>query len=62
MFGYARGEMDGKNVSILMPQPFSSKHDSFLSNYLSTGNAKILNTQRAVVALTKVRGVTLRHA
>lgn len=55
LFGYARGEIDGKNVSILMPQPFSSKHDSFLSNYLSTGHAKILNTQRGVVALKKVR-------
>ena len=22
LFGYKRGELDGKNVSILMPQPF----------------------------------------
>lgn len=56
IFGYARGELDGKNVSILMPQPFSSKHDGFLHNYLSTGQAKILNSNRDVVALKKVRG------
>jgi PAS domain S-box-containing protein len=30
MFGYPKGELEGKNVSVLMPQPWSSKHDSFL--------------------------------
>lgn len=54
MFGYLRGELDGKNVSVLMPQPFSARHDSYLHNYLTTGVAKILNTERAVVAVTKV--------
>ena len=54
MFGYARGELDGKNVSMLMPQPFASRHDSYLHNYLTTGVAKILNTARSVVAVTKV--------
>jgi hypothetical protein len=55
IFGYTRGKLDGKNVSILMPQPFSGKHDGFLHNYLSTGQAKILNSMRDVVALRKVR-------
>lgn len=55
IFGYTRGELDGKNVSILMPQPFSSKHDGFLHNYLATGQAKILNSMRDVVALKQVR-------
>lgn len=54
MFGYGRGELDGKNVSVLMPQPFSSRHHSYISNYLTTGVAKVLNTSRSVVALTKV--------
>jgi len=57
MFGYGRGELDGKNISVLMPQPFSGRHDSYLSNYLTTGVAKILNTRRSVVALAKVRPV-----
>lgn len=30
MFGYLKGELEGKNVSVLMPQPWSSRHDSFL--------------------------------
>lgn len=54
MFGYERGDLDGKNVSTLMPRPFSERHDSYLSNYLTTGNAKILNSERSVVALRKV--------
>lgn len=56
MFGYARGELDGKNINVLMPQPFSSRHDSYLSNYLTTGVAKVLGQSRDVVALTKVCG------
>lgn len=55
MFGYARGELEGKNVSVLMPQPFSSRHNTYMNNYLTTGVAKILNTERHVVALRKVR-------
>lgn len=30
MFGYLKGELEGKNVSVLMPQPWSSRHESFL--------------------------------
>lgn len=30
MFSYLKGELEGKNVSVLMPQPWSSRHDSFL--------------------------------
>lgn len=48
MFGYKKGEIEGKNVSLLMPQPFSNKHNSFLRNYTTTGKAKILNTNREV--------------
>lgn len=37
------------------PQPFSSSHDMFLDNYVKTGQPKILDTRREVVAITKVR-------
>jgi PAS domain S-box-containing protein len=37
MFGYKKGEMEGKNVSMLMPAPFSQRHNSFLKNYQMTG-------------------------
>lgn len=52
---HGRGELEGKNVSILMPQPFSGRHNAYLNNFLTTGVAKILDQSRQVVALRKVR-------
>jgi hypothetical protein len=42
MFGYRRGELDGKNISMLMPQPFSQRHNTFLKNYITTGKVTVL--------------------
>ena len=39
------------------PQPFSSRHNGYLSRYKSTGEARILNSRRAVIGLTKNRGM-----
>ncbi len=37
MLGYAKGELDGKNVSVIMPQPFSARHNGYLRNFVTTG-------------------------
>ena len=42
IFGYAPGEIVGKNVSILMPGPHSSAHQGYIRAYLRTGDAKII--------------------
>ncbi len=34
---YKKGDLEGKNVSVLMPQPFSQRHNTFLKNYIITG-------------------------
>jgi len=34
---YKKGELEGKNISCLMPQPFSGRHNSYLKNYITTG-------------------------
>lgn len=57
MFGYDKGELENKNVSCLMPQPFSSRHNGYLSHYVQTGEARILNSTRAVVGVTKTHGI-----
>lgn len=50
-FGYKRGDLDGKNVSCLMPQPFSGRHNTYLRNYLTTGKGKIIDSYRPVLGL-----------
>jgi PAS domain S-box-containing protein len=57
LLGYKKGELEGKNVSCIMPQPFSSRHNGYLRNYIATGKAKILDSVREVVALHKERYV-----
>lgn len=52
-FGYTTEELIGKNVSILMPEPFASLHDKYMQNYLETGNAKIIGIGRELPAMKK---------
>ncbi|HEY8402893.1 MAG TPA: PAS domain S-box protein [Cytophagaceae bacterium] len=53
IFGYTPEEMIGKNVSFLMPEPDKSNHDSYIHNYLSTGNKKIIGIGREVYGKKK---------
>ena len=53
LFGYAKDELIGQNVSVLMPSPDAEKHDSYIKQYLRTGVAKIIGTSRHVNALKK---------
>eukprot|EP00775_Hariotina_reticulata_P009651 gene9651-9811_t len=55
LFGYEKGELDGKNVSTLMPMPFSAKHNSWMQRYNNGGTPRILDSMRQVVALHRDR-------
>lgn len=52
-FGYEPGEVLGHNVRELMPSPYSEQHDGYLRRYLSTGERRIIGTDRVVVGRRK---------
>lgn len=54
IFGYKRDEVIGRNVSMLMPEPYRSAHDSHIGSYLRTGEAKIIGvSSRELLGMQK---------
>lgn len=53
IFGYEQNELVGLNISVLMPEPYASKHGKYMNQYLSTGKAGIIGIGRELPAITK---------
>jgi len=54
IFGYAQQEILGKNMCLLMPEPFRSECNSYINQFLQTGKRKIIGVcGREVIAVRK---------
>jgi two-component system sensor kinase FixL len=53
LFGFATSETIGRNVSMLMPEPDRSRHDSYIARYRDTGEARVIGVGRVVTGQRK---------
>src|SRR3990167_367929 len=53
LFGYAKSEVIGRNVDMLMASPHHEQHDAYLKRYLATRERRIIGIGRVVTGRRK---------
>lgn len=53
MFGYNKGELQGRKVNDIMPKLFAIFHDRILENYQQTNRPRMMNKDRAIWGRSK---------
>lgn len=53
IFGFTSQEICGKNISMLMPEPYAKEYDQYIKTYLENRKATIIGINREVEGLKK---------
>ena len=53
LLGYKKSDLNGLNVSVLLPSIFRIHHDRLISKYLESGKEKVLHRRRKNFAVNK---------
>jgi len=61
MFGYTKSDMEGHNVTMLMPRHHAEQHDGYLQHHLKTGERRIIGKGRYVEGRRADGGVFPLH-
>ena len=51
IFGYPKDQVIGRDVSMLMPEPFAKQHGDYVTRYLRTGEKRIIGIGREISGL-----------
>jgi two-component system sensor kinase FixL len=53
LFGYLTDELQGENISRIMPEPDRDHHDGYIQHFMTTGQARIIGSGREVQGLRR---------
>lgn len=53
IFGYTQAEIQGQRVELLMPEPYASEHNSYVTRYEQTGEVRAIGRVRTIAARRK---------